>query len=96
MSEGLADFLGLWDIDKTTEENISSMPNSVAYKVAEATQVGSNNKASKWHWMTAKEFFSNGGPAGSMVYQQGWWFYLAGVRYIVDHRRMSYTYHYYL
>ncbi|MCK4849817.1 MAG: hypothetical protein KAT11_00625 [Phycisphaerae bacterium] len=75
MSEGLADFLGLWNIDKTEDANIHNMENSIAYKVAEVTQVGNNNKASKWHWMSAQEFFSNRGPDGSMVYQQGWWFF---------------------
>lgn len=75
MSEGLADFLGLWDIDKTKKDNIRNMSNPPAFRVAEATQVGNNNKVSKWHWMSAQEFFSNGYPHGSMVYQQGWWFY---------------------
>ena len=75
MSEGLADFLGLWDIDKSKKENLRGMVNEPAFKVATITRVGASNSRSKQYWMTAMEFFSSQRPEGRRVYQQGWWFY---------------------
>jgi len=76
LNEGGADFFGLWDIDKTAEENLrgSVKGSEFCWKFAEESTLGGDPN-SKYHWLSVREFFENQRPKGCMIYQQGWWLY---------------------
>lgn len=66
LEEGGADFFGMWDIDKSTEYNLSGINYPSGWEFLDSF------KAGKAVWISCQDAMAGHTPAGGRVYQQGW------------------------